>query len=53
MNKQNAIHAINLLNRVEIKGHKERETMNVVCEDLLLIVNAEPPKEPNGETDPQ
>ena len=51
MNKQNAIHAINLLDKVEIKGHKEREKMNVVCDDLLKIVNYEPPKEPDGETD--
>lgn len=54
MNKQNAINAIKFLDRVEIKGHQEREALTAVCQDLLAIVNAEEPQEnsePDGKAD--
>lgn len=51
MNKQNAINCIKFLNEVSIKGHDTREAMNAVCAELLEIINAEPPEDPDGETD--
>lgn len=53
MNKQNAMNALKFLDRVEVKGHQEREVMNAVCAELLGMVNTEELdiKEPDGEAD--
>lgn len=41
MEKQNAVNLIKFLDRVEVKGHTEREAMNACIEDIMVIVNAE------------
>lgn len=51
MNKQIAMSTIRFLDRVSIKGHKERTEMNTVCDALLAVVNAEPVKETDDEAD--
>ena len=53
MNKQIAIDAIKFLNKVEITGHRERESMNAVCDALLAIVNSDEQltQDKDGETD--
>ena len=48
MKKQTAMNIIKFLDKVEIKGHKEREAMNEACDVLLEIVNT---KEEDGKAD--
>ncbi len=51
MKKQTAMNIIKFLDTVSVKGHKVREAMNDACTELLDIVNAEEPKEPDAKTD--
>lgn len=52
MDKQLAITAIKFLDRIEIKGHQERDALNQVCNALLAIANAPEEVPPSDDKTP-
>ena len=48
---QEASVLLNFLNRVEIKGHVERNSMNILFAKLQTILNPPPPADGDGDSE--
>lgn len=53
MNKQFADVILRFLDRVEIKGHQERQAMDQVCEPFIQIIKESQAGEVSGPVDPE